>query len=86
MLSCTLSLPTGVTVGGGLWKLNCSLLEDEEVVCEYRERFSQWQTLRDFYDTRAQWWEMVKDRTRQFFNGGRERQKGQGKETHDGVA
>ncbi len=32
MLSCTLSLPVGVTVGGGLWKLNCSLLEDEEVV------------------------------------------------------
>uniref|UniRef100_A0A9J8CAK8 Reverse transcriptase domain-containing protein n=1 Tax=Cyprinus carpio carpio TaxID=630221 RepID=A0A9J8CAK8_CYPCA len=67
MLSCTLSLPTGVTVGGGLWKLNCSLLEDEEVVCEYREQFSQWQTLQDFYDTHAQWWEMVKDRTRQFF-------------------
>jgi len=67
MLSSTLSLPTGVTVGGGLWKLNCSLLEDEDVVKEYREQFSQWQTLQDFYDTRAQWWEMVKDRTRQFF-------------------
>jgi exonuclease III len=67
MLSCTLSLPTGVTVGGGLWKLNCSLLEDKEVVSEYREQFSQWQTLQDFYDSRAQWWEMVKERTRQFF-------------------
>ncbi len=67
MLSCTLSLPTGVTVGGGLWKLNCSLLEDEDVVGEYREQFSQWQTLQDFYDRRAQWWEMVKDQTRQFF-------------------
>ncbi|KAG1925665.1 zinc finger CCHC domain-containing protein [Pimephales promelas] len=30
MLSCTLSLPTGVTAGGGLWKLNCSLLEDKD--------------------------------------------------------
>ncbi|KAL0150099.1 hypothetical protein M9458_054526 [Cirrhinus mrigala] len=67
MLSCTLSLPTGVTVGGGLWKLNCSLLEDEDVVREYREQFSQWQTLQDFYDSRAQWWEMVKERTRQYF-------------------
>ncbi len=67
MLSCTLSLPTGVTVGGGLWKLNCSLLEDDEVVSEYREQFSQWQTLQDFYDTRAQWWEMIKDWTRPFF-------------------
>jgi exonuclease III len=74
MLSCTLSLPTGVTVGGGLWKLNCSLLEDEEVVREYREQFSQWQTLQDFYDSRAQWWEMVKERTKQFFKKiGRER-------------
>ncbi len=63
MLSCTLSFPIGVTVGGGLWKLNCSLLEDKEVVGEYREQFSQWQTLQDFYDSRAQWWEMVKDRT-----------------------
>jgi len=67
MLSCTLSLPTGVTVGGGLWKLNCSLLEDEEVVREYREQFSQWQTLQDFYDSRAQWWEMVKQKTGHFF-------------------
>ncbi|KAI5102199.1 hypothetical protein C0J45_7551 [Silurus meridionalis] len=66
MLSCTLSLPTGVTVGGGLWKLNCSLLEDEGVVREYKEQFSQWQTLQDLFDSRAQWWEMVKDRTRQF--------------------
>ncbi len=56
-----------MTVGGGLWKLNCSLLEDEDVVGEYREQFSQWQTLQDFYDRRAQWWEMVKDQTRQFF-------------------
>ncbi|RXN22041.1 reverse transcriptase [Labeo rohita] len=61
MLSCTLSLPTGVTVGGGLWQLNCSLLEDEDVVREYREQFSQWQTLQDFYDSRAQWWEMDRE-------------------------
>ncbi|XP_048116981.1 LOW QUALITY PROTEIN: uncharacterized protein LOC125305921 [Alosa alosa] len=67
MLSCTLSLPTGVTVGGGLWRLNCSLLQDEEIVREYREQFSLWQTLQDFYDTRAQWWEMVKGKTKTFF-------------------
>ena len=67
MLSCTLSFPTDVTVGGGLWKLNCSLLENEEVVRRYREQFSFWQTLQDFYDSRAQWWEMVKIRTKHFF-------------------
>ncbi|KAG1926790.1 hypothetical protein F2P79_024651 [Pimephales promelas] len=86
MLSCTLSLPSGVTVEGGLWKLNCSLLEDEEVVREYREHFNRWQTLQDFFDSRAQWWEMVKERTRQFFkkrgvelkrvNGGEDKQGG----------
>ncbi|KAI7809233.1 hypothetical protein IRJ41_003095 [Triplophysa rosa] len=56
-----------VTVGGGIWKLNCSLLQDEEIAGEYREQFSQWQTLQDFYDSQAQWWEMVKDRTGCFF-------------------
>lgn len=67
MLTCTLSLTSGVTVGRGPWKLNCSLLEDDRVVSQYREQFSQWQTLQDFFDTRAQWWEMVKGRTRTFF-------------------
>uniref|UniRef100_A0A8C7IU91 Reverse transcriptase domain-containing protein n=1 Tax=Oncorhynchus kisutch TaxID=8019 RepID=A0A8C7IU91_ONCKI len=67
MLTCTLSLSSGVTVGRGPWKLNCSLLEDDKVVSQYREQFSQWQTLQDFFDTRAQWWEMVKGRTRTFF-------------------
>ena len=74
MLSCTLSLPTDLTVGRGIWKLNCSLLQDETIVKEYREQFSQWQTLQDFFDSRAQWWEMVKGRTRLFF-----RQKGKKK-------
>lgn len=68
MLSCTLSLSPGVTVGRGLWKLNCSLLEDEEVTSEYRERFRGWQTLQDFFDTKAQWWEMVKERTKTYFS------------------
>ena len=53
MLSCTLSLSSGVTKGSGLWKLNCSLLEDKELVSQYREQFSQWQTLQDFYETCA---------------------------------
>lgn len=59
MLSCTLTLPPGVTVGKGLWKLNCSLLQDKEVTKEYREQYREWQTLQDFFDSRAQWWEMV---------------------------
>ncbi|XP_031664418.1 beta,beta-carotene 9',10'-oxygenase-like [Oncorhynchus kisutch] len=47
----------------GLWKLNCSLLEDDRVVRQYRELFNQWQMLQDFFDIREQWWEMVKDET-----------------------
>ena len=76
MLSCTLSLSSGVTVGKGLWKLNCSLLEDEEAARQYREQFRDWQTLQDCFDTRAQWWEMVKGRTKAFFSQlGRDRKK-----------
>ncbi len=86
MLWCTLSLPTGVMVGGGLWKLNCSLLEDEDIVREYSEQFSQWQTLQDFYDSRAQWWEIVKERMRPFFRKiGRDKKKYVNK-MHDGAA
>ena len=67
LLSCTLSLPIGATTGRGLWKLNRSLLEDQALVGQYRERYREWQTLQDLYETRAQWWEMVKGRTRTFF-------------------
>ena len=75
MLSCTLSLPSGVTIGKGLWKLNCSLLEDRELVSQYREQYSQWQTLQDCYDSRAPWWEMVKGRTQTFFREAGKRKK-----------
>lgn len=67
MLTCTLSLPIGGTIGRGLWRLNCSLLQDTNIVKEFREPYSQWQTLKDFYDPNAQWWEMVKGRTKTFF-------------------
>ena len=75
MLSTTLSLPTGVKVGKGLWKLNCSLLEDRELVRQYREQYSQWQTLQDLYESRALWWEMVKGRTQTFFRQAGKRKK-----------
>ncbi|XP_070771031.1 LOW QUALITY PROTEIN: uncharacterized protein [Enoplosus armatus] len=78
MLSCTLSLSSGVTSGSGLWKLNCSLLEDRELGRQYREQYQEWQTLQDFYDTRAHWWEMVKARTQTFF-----RQAGKKKKDRD---
>lgn len=75
MLSCTLSLSSGVTSGSGLWKLNCSLLEDRELDRQYREQYQQWQTLQDLYDTRAHWWEMVKGRTQTFFRQAGKRKK-----------
>lgn len=75
MLSCTLSLASGGTMGRGLWKLNCSLLEDSDLVDQYRERYSDWQTLQDLYDSRALWWEMVKGRTQTFFQRAGKRKK-----------
>lgn len=78
MLSCTLSLPSGVTSRSGLWKLNCSLLEDKTVVSQYREQYREWQTLQDLYDTRAHWWEMVKGKTQTFF-----KQAGRKKKLHE---
>lgn len=75
ILSCTLSLSSGVTAGSGLWKLNCSLLEDRELVRLYREQYREWQTLQDFYDTRAQWWEMVKGKTKTFYRQAGKRKK-----------
>ncbi len=75
MLSCTLSLPSGVTLGSGLWKLNCSLLEDRDLVRQFREQYSEWQTLQDFYETRAHWWEMVKGKTQTFFRKAGQRKK-----------
>lgn len=75
MLSCSLSLSSGATVGSGLWKLNCSLLEDPDLVSQYRERYKEWQTLQDLYETRAQWWEMVKRKTQTFFRRAGKRKK-----------
>lgn len=89
MLSCTLSFPTDMTIGGGLWRLNCSLLQDKEILESYRGQYSLWRTLQDLYDSWAQWWEMVKDRTRTFKTnrkGEKKKKKKSRRETHDGAA
>lgn len=75
MLSSTITLASGVTMGRGLWRLNCSLLEDQNLVSQYREQYREWQTLQDFYETRALWWEMVKGRTQLFFRQAGKRKK-----------
>lgn len=79
MLSCTFSLPSGATIGKGLWKLNCSLLEDKGIVEGYKEQYSKWQTLQDFFESRAQWWEMVKGRTQTYFRQAGKKKKEKGK-------
>lgn len=75
MLSCSLSLSHSVTTGRGLWKLNCSLLEDRDLVRQYREHYNEWQTLQDSFDTHAEWWEMLKSRTQTFFKQAGKRNK-----------
>ena len=51
------------------------LLEDGELVRQHREQCKEWQTLQDFCETGAHWWEMVKGRTPTFFRRAGKRKK-----------
>ncbi|KAJ1118297.1 hypothetical protein NDU88_006492 [Pleurodeles waltl] len=53
------------TAGPGLWKLNCSLLENEDLVANLRVPHVELRDMRDLLH--GEWWEWVKDRFRSFF-------------------
>ncbi|KAJ1212636.1 hypothetical protein NDU88_000291 [Pleurodeles waltl] len=53
--------------GPGSWKLNCSLLENEELVANLRVAYVEWRDMRDLFHSAGEWWEWVKDRFRSFF-------------------
>ncbi len=53
--------------GSGLWKLNISLLDNQEVVARYKEKLNQWKSLQPLYETVGEWWEDFKIRTKLFF-------------------
>ncbi|KAJ1185213.1 hypothetical protein NDU88_002007 [Pleurodeles waltl] len=53
--------------GPGTWKLNCSLLENEELVANLRVAYVEWRDMRDLFHSTGKWWEWVKDRFQSFF-------------------
>ncbi|KAJ1193110.1 hypothetical protein NDU88_002415 [Pleurodeles waltl] len=53
--------------GPGLWKRNCSLLENEELVANLRVAYVEWRDMRDLFHSAGEWWQWVKDRFRSFF-------------------
>ncbi|KAM4807600.1 uncharacterized protein WCC33_003552 [Rhinophrynus dorsalis] len=51
----------------GSWKLNCALLEREEIVEELRGAYKMWKLDKVYFPTVAQWWEFMKVKFRSFF-------------------
>ncbi|CAI9536675.1 unnamed protein product, partial [Staurois parvus] len=61
--------------GKGIWRLNLSLLEDEEVIQSFEEFFQAQETVLDFCDSKLEWWELTKVRIGRFFKAiGRKKQ------------
>ncbi|XP_075684331.1 uncharacterized protein LOC142652566 [Rhinoderma darwinii] len=57
----------GFPPGPGSWKLNCALLEREEVLAELRDAYIVWRNDKVFFDKTCDWWEYVKVEFRCFF-------------------
>ncbi|KAJ1092423.1 hypothetical protein NDU88_005533 [Pleurodeles waltl] len=53
--------------GPASWKMNCSLLENEELVANLRVVYVEWRDMRDLFHSAGKWWEWVKDKFRSFF-------------------
>ncbi|KAM4691815.1 uncharacterized protein WCC33_016605 [Rhinophrynus dorsalis] len=51
----------------GSWKLNCALLEREEIVEELRGAYKMWKLDKVYFPTVAQWWEFMKVKFHSFF-------------------
>ncbi|KAJ1169370.1 hypothetical protein NDU88_001263 [Pleurodeles waltl] len=67
--------------GPGTWKLNSSLLGREDVQEELRRTYSEWQDMKDTFQSVGEWWEWVKGRIQDFFkNVGRKAARGRKRE------
>ncbi|KAJ1199924.1 hypothetical protein NDU88_003756 [Pleurodeles waltl] len=53
--------------GPGTWKLNSSLLGREDVQEELWRTYSEWQDMKDTFQSIGEWWEWVKGRIQDFF-------------------
>ncbi|KAM5193702.1 uncharacterized protein ACMZJ9_018664 [Mantella aurantiaca] len=60
-------LGEGFAPGPGSWKLNSTLLENEELLQELREAYVTWQEEKHLFGTVSNWWEFVKVKLRSFF-------------------
>ncbi|KAM4795994.1 uncharacterized protein WCC33_001101 [Rhinophrynus dorsalis] len=67
-------LGKGFPPGPGSWKLNCALLEREEIVEELRGAYKMWKLDKVYFPTVAQWWEFMKVKFRSFFQAKGRRQ------------
>ncbi|KAJ1126756.1 hypothetical protein NDU88_005162 [Pleurodeles waltl] len=71
----------GERTGPGTWKLNSSLLGREDVQEELRGTYSEWQGMKDIFQSTGEWWEWVKGRIQDFFKKvGRKAERGRRKE------
>ncbi|KAJ1080854.1 hypothetical protein NDU88_001043 [Pleurodeles waltl] len=67
--------------GPGTWKLNSSLLGREDVQKVLRRTYSEWQGMKDTFQSTGEWWDWVKGRIQDFFkNVGRKAARGRRKE------
>ncbi|KAM4690489.1 uncharacterized protein WCC33_017884 [Rhinophrynus dorsalis] len=60
-------LGKGFPPSPGSWKLNCALLEREEIVEELRGAYKMWKLDKVYFPTVAQWWEFMKVKFHSFF-------------------
>lgn len=54
-------------IGRGLWKLNCLLLDDEEVVGRFVSLFRTLEDKKSDFQDLLEWWDWVKNHLASFF-------------------
>lgn len=77
MLWVEVGIQEGVKKGREIWKMNVSLLDDDKECQAFRRAYEQWGMLCQDFDTRWEWWEVIKTRVQEWFDGvGRRRARG----------
>ena len=60
----SVSVPSVVPPGPGLWKLNVSVLEEEEYFHPIRDFWSTWRRRKHLFPSLAKWWEVGKNKVK----------------------
>ncbi|CAH2329415.1 Hypothetical predicted protein [Pelobates cultripes] len=68
ILSCELNVRNTPSKGRGIWRLNSDRLVEPRVQQAFKDFFHDQMTLADLGQTKSEWWEMVKARTRRLFH------------------